>query len=64
MVARATTLPNFGRAALAVKVFTIAYGTAADPTVLAQIAEAAQGTSAKGSAETIVQVYRDLSAFF
>ena len=47
-----------------VKIFTIAYGEGADPTVLAQIAEAAQGSSAKGSAETIVQVYRDLSAFF
>jgi Ca-activated chloride channel family protein len=47
-----------------VKIFTIAYGEGADPTILARIAEAAQGSSAKGSAETIVQVYRDLSAFF
>ncbi len=47
-----------------VKIFTISYGEGADPTVLARIAEAAQGSSSKGTAETIVQVYRDLSAFF
>lgn len=47
-----------------VKIFTIAYGDNADPTALAQIAKAAQGTSVKGSASTIVQVYRDMSAFF
>jgi Ca-activated chloride channel family protein len=47
-----------------VKIFTIAYGDSADPTVLQQIAKAAQGTSVKGSADTIVQVYRDMSAFF
>ena len=47
-----------------VKIFTIAYGEAADPAVLSSIAHAAQGTSVKGSAETIVQIYQDLSAFF
>jgi Ca-activated chloride channel family protein len=47
-----------------VKIFTIAYGESADPAVLQQIATAAQGTFAKGTADTIVQVYRDLSAFF
>jgi Ca-activated chloride channel family protein len=47
-----------------VKIFTIAYGEAADPAVLDSIASAAQGTSVKGSAETIVQIYQDLSAFF
>jgi Ca-activated chloride channel family protein len=47
-----------------VKIFTIAYGSEADPAVLEAIARAGQGTSAKGSAATIVQVYRDLSAFF
>jgi Ca-activated chloride channel family protein len=47
-----------------VKIFTIAYGDSADPTVLQSIASAAQGTSVKGSASTIVEVYRDLSAFF
>jgi Ca-activated chloride channel family protein len=47
-----------------VKIFTIAYGDSADPAVLQSIATAAQGTSVKGTADTIVQVYRDLSAFF
>ncbi|CAN5434645.1 VWA domain-containing protein [soil metagenome] len=47
-----------------VKIFTIAYGDSADPTVLQSIAKAAQGTSVKGTAATIVEVYRDLSAFF
>jgi Ca-activated chloride channel family protein len=47
-----------------VKIFTIAYGDGADPTILAQIAEAAKGTSAKGSTATIVDVYRDMAAFF
>jgi Ca-activated chloride channel homolog len=47
-----------------VKVFTISYGERADPTVLAQIAEAARGSSMKGAAETISQIYRDMAAFF
>ncbi|MFT3694903.1 MAG: extracellular solute-binding protein [Kofleriaceae bacterium] len=47
-----------------VKIFTIAYGDKADPGVLQTIATAAQGTSVKGSASTIVDVYKDLSAFF
>jgi Ca-activated chloride channel family protein len=47
-----------------VKVFTIAYGEQAGGEVLGRIAEAAQGTSAKGSVETIVQVYRDMASFF
>ena len=47
-----------------VKIFTIAYGDSADPAVLQSIARAAQGTSVKGTSATIVEVYRDLSAFF
>jgi Ca-activated chloride channel family protein len=47
-----------------VKIFTIAYGDRADPAVLAAIAKAAQGQSVKGTANNIVQVYRDMSAFF
>jgi len=47
-----------------VKVFTIAYGEQAGGEVLGRIAEAAQGTSAKGNVETIVQVYRDMASFF
>jgi Ca-activated chloride channel homolog len=47
-----------------VKVFTIAYGDQADPTVLAQIAEAAKGTTAKGNTATIIDVFKDMAAFF
>ncbi|MCE9572376.1 MAG: VWA domain-containing protein [Deltaproteobacteria bacterium] len=47
-----------------VKIFTIAYGDNADPTVLERIAADGQGTSVVGSSATIVQVYRDLSTFF
>jgi Ca-activated chloride channel homolog len=53
-----------GEASGDVKIFTIAYGDGADPTILAQIAEAAKGTSAKGSTATIVEVYKDMAAFF
>lgn len=48
----------------AVKIFTIAYGDQADPAVLEQMAEAAQGMFTRGSVESIVQVYRDMAAFF
>ncbi|MEJ7728059.1 MAG: VWA domain-containing protein [Polyangiaceae bacterium] len=47
-----------------VKVFTIAYGDGADPAVLTQIAEAAKGSTAKGTPQTIVSVFRDMGAFF
>jgi Ca-activated chloride channel homolog len=47
-----------------VRLFTIAYGQAADPRVLDQLAEAAKGASAKGTSENIVQVYQDVAAFF
>jgi len=47
-----------------VKVFTIAYGQAANPQVLDEIAEAAKGSSARGSVETINRVYADMAAFF
>ena len=47
-----------------VRVFTIAYGQQADTHVLEAISEAAKGTSAKGSSETIVQVYQEIAAFF
>lgn len=49
---------------LAPKIFTIAYGEAVQMDVLARIAESGKGTSAKGSTESIVQVYRDMAAFF
>ena len=47
-----------------VKVFTIAYGSEADPAILASIAEAARGSAVKGSAENIVQVFQDMASFF
>lgn len=47
-----------------VKVFTIAYGDDADPAVLTSIAEAARGSSARGSASNIVQVYEEMASFF
>ena len=52
------------RAEANVKVFTIAYGKQADPTVLSQLAEAGRGTMAKGTAEDIQGVFRDMAAFF
>jgi Ca-activated chloride channel family protein len=48
----------------AVRVFTIAYGDGAEGGVLDGIAEAGKGSSAKGSVEDIVQVYRDMASFF
>lgn len=47
-----------------IKVFTIAYGTEANPRALEEIAEAAKGSSVKGSVDTINQVYADMAAFF
>jgi Ca-activated chloride channel family protein len=47
-----------------VKVFAIAYGAQAEATALTRIAEAAKGTSAKGSVETIRDVYLDMASFF
>ncbi len=48
----------------AVRVFTIAYGEGVEGRVLEQIAEVGKGSSAKGSVEDIVQVYRDMASFF
>ena len=47
-----------------VPVFTIAYGDQADGSILEQIAESAQGSSARGTSQTIVQVYQDMASFF
>ena len=47
-----------------VKVFTIGYGDEADLSNLGKIAEAARGTSAKGTTTNIVDVFRDMAAFF
>ena len=48
----------------AVKVFTIAYGEGADPTVLSSIADAGRGSAAKGGEGDITGVFRDMAAFF
>lgn len=47
-----------------VRIFTIAYGDAADPAILARIAEAGRGGAFTGDPKNIAQVYRDLAAFF
>jgi Ca-activated chloride channel family protein len=48
----------------AVKVFTIAYGTQAEGSILDGIAESAKGSAARGSVETIRDVYLDMASFF
>jgi Ca-activated chloride channel family protein len=47
-----------------VKLFTIAYGAAAETRPLAAIAEAGDGSTSKGDIGNIVQVYRDIASFF
>jgi Ca-activated chloride channel homolog len=47
-----------------VRVFTIAYGAQAETAVLASVAEAAKGSSAKGSVESIRDVYLEMASFF
>jgi hypothetical protein len=47
-----------------VRVFTIAYGNSTDDKVLTDIAEAGQGTNAKGNQTNIVSVFQDIGAFF
>jgi Ca-activated chloride channel family protein len=53
-----------GTAGFGVKVFTIAYGAQAEGQILADIAEAAKGSSAKGSVDTIKDVYLEMASFF
>lgn len=55
---------RFSREEDPLKLFAIAYGAGADEGVLAGMAEAAQGASLRGSADSIVQVYQDMAAFF
>jgi Ca-activated chloride channel family protein len=52
-----------GDAEAPVKIFTIAYGQA-DPAVLAAIAEAGKGATAKGDPADIASVFLDMAAFF
>jgi Ca-activated chloride channel homolog len=55
---------RFNREDDPLKLFAIAYGQGADDSVLGAMAEAAQGTSLRGTADSIVQVYQDMAAFF
>ena len=45
-------------------VFTIGYGEQANPDTLTAIAKAGGGSFSKGDVDSIIQVYRDLAAFF
>jgi hypothetical protein len=45
-------------------VFTIAYGSAADPEVLKAIAERAKGSFSLGDAKNIKKIYEDMGSFF
>lgn len=47
-----------------VRVFTIGYGAQAQGDLLRSIADAARGSHADGSVDTIIEVYRDLATFF
>ncbi len=53
-----------GAGGFGVKVFTIAYGAQAEGQILAEIAEAAKGSSAKGNVDTIKDVYLEMASFF
>jgi Ca-activated chloride channel family protein len=58
------TVTSSSEMGTSVRVFTIAYGSGADATVLGDIAESGGGALFKGNASTIRQIYRDLAAFF
>jgi Ca-activated chloride channel family protein len=45
-------------------VFTIGYGDQANPDALTAVAKAGGGSFSKGDVDSIIQVYRDLAAFF
>jgi Ca-activated chloride channel homolog len=55
---------RFSREDDPLKLFAIAYGEGADSSILSAMAEAAQGASLRGTADSIVQVYQDMAAFF
>ncbi len=57
-------LGTSGEVETTVRLFTIAYGNAADPAILAKIAEAGRGGAFTGDPKNIQQVYQDLAAFF
>ncbi len=47
-----------------IRIFTIAYGSDAQKSVLEQIAAATQGKAYEGTPGNIVEVFRDISTFF
>jgi Ca-activated chloride channel family protein len=47
-----------------IRVFTIAYGSDAERSVLTQMADATQGKAYDGTPRNIVEVFRDISTFF
>ncbi len=53
-----------GREQSDVIVFTVAYGGAADDGILESIANAGNGGFARGDVASIIQVFRDLAAYF
>lgn len=53
-----------GREQSDVIVFTVAYGGAADDRILESIANAGNGGFARGDVASIIQVFRDLAAYF
>jgi Ca-activated chloride channel homolog len=59
-----TRISPSAETATAVRIFTVAYGSGADPAVLAQVAEASGGAPFKGDERSIRQIYQDLAAFF
>ncbi|HEV7556013.1 MAG TPA: vWA domain-containing protein, partial [Kofleriaceae bacterium] len=60
----ATLSRQIGGEDRAATTFTIGYGPQANPTVLGNIASAGAGSFSKGDVSSIIQVYKDLGAFF
>jgi Ca-activated chloride channel family protein len=57
-------LAKFSDESAPVKVFTIAYGTSADPEILTRIADKAKGSFSTGDTKNIKKVYEDMGSFF
>lgn len=53
-----------GREEDRISVFTVAYGANADAGILTSIADAANGSFSRGDVASIIQVFRDLAAYF
>jgi Ca-activated chloride channel homolog len=56
--------PSGADAGVNVKIFTIAYGSDADPNVLTQIANASGGQEYDGTPQNIRTIYSTISRFF